>query len=883
MKNETNKTSIISYYIFLFLSPSAHRKDEGERHLLMEQMQQSFQGALMSDSDSCGSPSTPGTPGTPNTPSTPGTPGTPSTSGMGSCSELDEPCSPKILELKDEELAELVPQRVRENQVILKPEDDSKDVSFKELVQEAKKESAPMELSLNVKPIVVEETPVECDDVEMEAEEIQEEVAECSMDATVSEEVAENHSYDEQNGTQCNPDSPASDAGSLESSESGSLPSPPSMEQKRMGSLGTDDERELLTLLDIPCTEESVAEFSRISTLSFTVPSPDNLSQILSSPGTTASLCPDKDMSWLEDDLNDMFCEKLKSPACNILLDLLNQPSITDKPCKQDNPCNEAVKQSPMSSGKPVDMSRTLSGLPADLADFSLEYESKCPQSEDGAGSVGNMSLDECLQTENSDGSILTDIVEPQISVASSSQSPCPISSVAVAQPTVTSQYSDASAVATNSVTCNGKPNPPVSNGSESQAQVCDSQVVTEGMSKLDIQDLMASQNQRRMRSMLKALLTGAEKNPLSTHARPIPEPLRPPHRNAMDNINDLLGPITPSTKAAVETLDSLMQDHVNSGRDMSINNNQMNVDDLTLLQRHQQRMQLLNQHYMREEQELRERHRLRQLLLEEEHKRELVQRQSLHEQEMGKMPHKLVNGSRIPSNGMLQNGLTHSPNGQSRLQHMGLPEQNGLPMANGVAHQNGVPEQNGFLLGGQCENGMDIAGLNSFDFPLNAPLDTSQQQQPQQQSHFQVNGTFSPPQGYQIPSQHENGFLRQPAPYQQGSPPILGHGSPPNNLHSSQTSLLAACLLGQSPSTSQVAQQPIQPSLPSSFQPNSEPLSDFSSQQSNPVPSTSSTLPPSEWQSLGSPSRGYVNGQTTSLPDHNFQETCVLQPQLHF
>ncbi|XP_063958708.1 uncharacterized protein LOC129264462 isoform X1 [Lytechinus pictus] len=844
-------------------------KDEGERHLLMEQMQHSLQGVLMSDSDSCGSPCTPGTPGTPGTPTTPGT---------GSCSDFGE-ASPKIVELKEEELAELVPQPVRENQVILKPVDESSSVSFKDLIKESKQSKEEVAMDVCVKSDNDEESKMQCDDAVGVADK-----ENCQMESDASFETMEDkHPFAEEIVPLSKSDSPASDVDSLSSGGSGSVCSPPSQEHKRLSSFGEAEERELLNLLDITTDKplSPMGDLSRISTLSFTVPSPDNLSQILSSPGTT-SLCADGEvqspnMSWLVED-DEVFTDKLKCPANNILLNLLNEPPITEKMMKHEN-AHQTIKQLLLSSGKNTDTCRNGSGLPADLADFSLEY---APNGSCNQTPVTISQGDEFLGgvTKVSEGTTLPDIVEPQVTNAMNSASLQ--TSISVAQPTSSSQYSDATSVVNSFVApvCSGQSIPPTSNGNQVPVTSCDSHVVTEGMSKLEIQDL---QNQKTMHSMLKALLTGAEKNPLSTQVRSIPQQLQLPVSDGMD-INDVLGPITPSTKAAVDTLDSLIQDHTSPDRDFSINNNRINHDDLTLLQQQQQQKEILERDFMRQQQMLRDNHRRQQQMMEEEHRRQIIQRQALQQQMAKQVQLKLVNGSvqnglpqNIPHNGITQNGTP-----QSNLLQNNLQQQNGLPQQNGLAEQNGCSH-------GPNENGLDITGISDFDFQqqLNAVINTPpQQQQQQQQAMFQSNGMYNSLPNYHLPPQQQNGFSRQPAPYQQGSPPIGLSSSQPNNfpLQSSQnSSLLAACLMStsqhQQPQQQQ-QQQPIQQSLPPlPFQhPNNSSSSGFN-QQSSPVSHTTSTLAPSDWQG-----RVYMGRSTGPSPDMNsFPEPCVLGQQIQF
>ncbi|XP_071506240.1 uncharacterized protein [Diadema antillarum] len=863
-------------------------KDEGERHLLMEQMQQSFEGSL-SDSD-CGSPHTPGTP---------------SSMGIGSCSDSEDLSSPKIVELREEDLAKLVPQPVRENQVILKPEDESSKVSFKDLVRESKaakenKEAAvPMDVCVKAEGEEEKESEMQCDDSMVNVG------ASCSTAVDHDDPVLPRNVPCSQ---VMKADSPASDVDSMTSSGSGSVCSPPSQDRKSVSSFGEAEERELLNLLeitgekDLPSAEE--ANFS-ISALSFTVPSPDNLSQILNSPGTTSSLCPDAEvhspnMSWLED---DVFCpDKLKSPANNILLNLLNEPPITDKLLKQES--NQTIKQFLLSSVVGSD-TRTGSALPADLADFSLEYASPagCPQAGKSSDTLGDMSLCDGVQSQNSGGATICEVVGPQVTAALNNATLSP--SVSAAQPTATPQYSNATAAAPSFVTptCNGQSIPPVSNGTQAQTQPCDSHGVTEGMSKLDIQDL-ANQSQKSMHSMLKALLTGAEINPLSLNQlSAIPDQLRLPISNGVENVSDLLGPITPSTRTAVETVESLMQDHVGVGRDLSINNNRINHDDLTLLQRQQQQKKILQEDFLRKQQLLLESHRQQQQILEEEHRRQLLQRHAMQQQMIAskQMQLKMANGA-VQPNGLQQNGMPHNGLPQGGILQNGMA-QNGMQQ-NGLQQQQ---QQNGSVLQPN-ENHVDIADLGNLDFQqqLNAVVGNPQQQQ---QQHFQTNGAYSPPQNYQhIPTQHQNGFSRQSAPFQQGSPPLgMPHATQQQSTNSfptqaGQSSLLAACLMGQTTTVTPAQQlqqqqqqqqqqqaQPIQQSLPPSFHPAVAPMPGFS-QQSNPISCTSTTLTASDWQAeqfsspMGAPGRGFVNGQTGPITGlNNFPETCALQQPLQF
>ncbi|KAJ8044506.1 Endothelial PAS domain-containing protein 1 [Holothuria leucospilota] len=560
-------------------------KEEGERMLMLERMQEAIESppSCSSDGEAYQSPQL-----------------SPTQSSPSPENDIHEP-------LKAEDVAHYIPAAVCQHQPIIKP--PTENVDFSSLVPEKKSNLSAVPVQrmdtteyLNSSPSVVqmEGPPAPSQGY--------------STSSSVNPQPSLPHMFQTELSKS---DSPQSDLESVSSGSTGSVSSPCVLSVSDMkGSSERESDNRLEDIMDVTNSIQTVASTSAGLVVS---------SQMFGSPGSGSSFAdspcsPTSGNSFLEDFVenevfkHDQTSNMDRNGSCGDFLKKLSG--------------SQQVLSVSVTDLTPFD---TEQSLPQDIADFSLEFFNKLidQSAQDAVTVMGNdlefsdssdLKINASSSFSTTNGAVITELpndtpvtqgstvyglnnTTSQTNVNDGSgQVPLPYSEGQYSSPTHnTNQFS-----------------PPT----QSHHSASIPRNVTDGLSKLKIKDSRQQTSgtaSPATKSLLKALLTGREGNPLanSTSCRPGVNSNSPPIGNSSGIYYPRTG--APPPVSTAQCAPSEMQY-------VALNNNILGQDDLGIYER-QRQQRLLLEHHQRQQQSILLQNQLQeQQLLERQQQQQLMQ-----------------------------------------------------------------------------------------------------------------------------------------------------------------------------------------------------------------------------------------------------------------
>ncbi|XP_022105283.1 uncharacterized protein LOC110987134 isoform X2 [Acanthaster planci] len=798
-------------------------KDVGERSLLMEEMAKSRGGNELCSSivdsdcgDSIPSPSSDMASGY-----TPASVASSVTSGIGSGSDMDEPSLKPVKQEVD--FDELIPKAVRDKEEIKKPAPEQ-DISFAALlkmdnlkrmygatdkmdtaekVDSVKKQESMSKGMTFAAPGTVNSDGISVNNIEgpfsnplqHKSTEIQESFQRATQNPAV-DVLLPMQTF-----------SPVSEASS-DSSSTAEVSSPPMAvalpsdgQDARMASVGEEDESLFKDLLELTKDDNMDNPSSQLNSelprMSFSVNSPSNLSQLLNSQsaasislGMSSPESQDLVDDCLEGD-DEVFNGRPEStePSSSILAGLLTKPRAQEPtgngasgPSLDPPPSQGNLHYMNMSVTK-VDpmMSGASSQLPDDIANFSLEFcqpvmdQAAC----DAITALGGDFFVPDPMDKGRNGATITEVTD--------------IEDNGLLLNTSESEISAASNPLANLVN-----SPPKMPNGIVQTQVPLAQPhnisldlhrnVTERISQLDIKDsgraLAPQINESANAPILHALLLESRANSQTAEKSRGQRPA-PLSSNGLDSVSDVLGPITPCTKAAVDAVDSLIQDFdempgTNTADPvfarLNGNNNMVNQENYVLLQQMDQQRKHMAEEHRRQQQILMENQAKQQKQLEEQ-QRQLLQSQNLQGQSIEQALLRKQMQQKLQQQYQLQQQLQQQ---QLQQQHQ-LQQQQQTLLAQQAGMTSGLPRsaqgpelQGNSSVHGQGFDMTEFAAPQSRTVSAALPVSSHHRQQQQMQQY-----SASPPQ-----SVMDSPLAQQQLQRQRGSPPVMGRSPPVGSPH---------------------------------------------------------------------------------------------------
>ena len=626
------------------------RNDEGERHLLMDQVKTGGVTTLPSPASTSSCPGSGCSSSMSNSPSP----------GSACCSDDTD----VKMEVGDEsvDVCQFIPEPVRKNEPILKPPPKEENISFAKLLQ-----------TDNLKPYLY--GGVEAMDTSDTSSHTKNTDSNATGEKETSAVAPQNSTTKVPSTVVVKDNTPSSPSHQHSPSSDDTADTPPPLEDAEAHE---DDENLFKDLLDITKNDKeedfdgNICDGFSTQNYMFTVNSPDNLSQILGSPsnvsiGSPAShLCVEDETRPLTPGAKSVDCNVLPS---GILAGLLNSKvscndivSMSELPTNP-NPSTHTMVSMNVTKIDPPPQSDSV--LPDDIANFSLDF---CRNVMDQTASdivtslAGNLDLVQsfedttnftqptqsgasiCELGDNVPGSNVQTVTSPAPQAAASNLETEPVTPVTLSprentpDPNVMLKQNEGKFPIPVPTGITIPADTPNLGGTESQPMVgCshDHTHVTERISRLDIQDNQAQQGDESCATLertplLHALLTGAEANPVAIKASANnPGACSQGAATLQNGVNGVH-----QNAAKVDNFDAFLQDlNTSSTSDSdgsSINNNLLNQDDLTLLQAHEQQRLLLMEQQKLQQENLMQQQMAQQKLLEQKFQEQLLRRKQL-------------------------------------------------------------------------------------------------------------------------------------------------------------------------------------------------------------------------------------------------------------
>ncbi|XP_072030681.1 uncharacterized protein [Amphiura filiformis] len=617
--------------------------DEGERHLLLEQMQKA--GVTICSLGKDGNHSAGSSVSSPA--SATSCQDTMSNSPASSAGSEEPEVKMEVTE-EPIDVCQFIPEPVRKNEPILKPQPKEETISFAKLLQT---DNLKPYLYGGVEAMDTTDTSSSSgpssssNDTSVKAEE---------DGAKDSSSIMPSSSLSVTSGANL-PYSPISeDENGSPSTDSYTSDSPPALindddTRQQLPSAQEEDENLFKDLLEL-----TKKRYGRP-----TGGCPDNLSQLLGSP-SNASICVDSPAAHTSvDDETDPKTPGGKSEnllPSGILAGLLNSKVCNEVVASESNvtPANRTMFSMSVTRIEPPPSTGD-SVLPDDIADFSLDF---CRSVMDQTSSdivnslAGNLDLVQSFE----DTVIRQPSVAPGVSLCElediatssaykegdshyhviSSQTPVPHTQTEPVTPVTPISRTNTPKPSSLSMGQNGNkfPIPVISlanriDGNHTNhffSPVQDPANVTERISRLDIQDDQKQQQERT--PLLHALLTGAEANPVAAQTSVSSPPCSATTTVPHTSVNGI------QQENFVDSFDAFLQDMNASSMqepdNSSINNNMLNQDDLTLLQQQEQQRLMLIEEQKRQQEKLLQQQMTQQKLQEQKFQEQLLERKRL-------------------------------------------------------------------------------------------------------------------------------------------------------------------------------------------------------------------------------------------------------------
>ncbi|XP_072032163.1 uncharacterized protein [Amphiura filiformis] len=631
--------------------------DEGERHLLLEQMQKA--GVTICSLGKDGNHSAGSSVSSPA--SATSCQDTMSNSPASSAGSEEPEVKMEVTE-EPIDVCQFIPEPVRKNEPILKPQPKEETISFAKLLQ-----------TDNLKPYLyggveaMDTTDTSSSGPNSSSNDTSGKAEEDG--AKDSSSIMLSSSLSVASGANL-PYSPISeDENGSPSTDSYTSDSPPALvndddSKQQLPSAQEEDENLFKDLLELTKndTEDQLVDDACVldsQKYLFSVNSPDNLSQLLGSP-SNASICLDSPAAHTSvDDETDPKTPGGKSEnllPSGILAGLLNSKVCNEVAASESNvtPANRTMFSMSVTRIEPPSSTGD-SVLPDDIADFSLDF---CRSVMDQTSSdivnslAGNLDLVQSFentvirQPSVAPGVSLCELEDIATSSAYkegdshyhviSSQSPVPHTQTEPVTPVTPISRTNTPKPSSLSMGQNGNkfPIPVISLANRIDGEshqplfppVQDPANVTERISRLDIQDDQKQQQERT--PLLHALLTGAEANPVAAQASVSSPPCSATTTVPHTSVNGI------QQENFVDSFDAFLQDMNASSMqepdNSSINNNMLNQDDLTLLQQQEQQRLMLIEEQKHQQEKLLQQQMTQQKLQEQKFQEQLLERKRL-------------------------------------------------------------------------------------------------------------------------------------------------------------------------------------------------------------------------------------------------------------